>query len=98
MAERKLFLQVQCSIIILPNVDNMSAMPITKIMQVVASIQVCLVSWMNINYKEKWWKEKLFLQIQSIKIMYPNMQNMIVVPITKRMMIIAGIQVFSFLE
>ena len=32
----------------------------------------------------KWWKEKLFLQIQSINMMYPNEENMIVVTITKK--------------
>ena len=33
------------------------------------------------------------MQIQSINIMYPNDQNMIVVPITKRIEIIMSIQV-----
>ena len=41
----------------------------------------------------KWWKEKLFLQIQSINIMYPNENNIIVVPIIKKIEIITGIQV-----
>ena len=36
----------------------------------------------------------LFLQIQSINIMYPTEENMIVAPITKRMEIIASIQVY----
>ena len=31
----------------------------------------------------KWWKEKLFLQTQSMNIMYHNVENMIVVPINK---------------
>ena len=44
----------------------------------------------------KWWKEKLFLQIKSINIMYHNMENMIVMPITKRMEIITSIRVFPF--
>ena len=35
----------------------------------------------------------LFLQIQSINIMYPNVKNTIVVPTTKRMEIIIRIQV-----
>ena len=43
----------------------------------------------------KWWKEKLFLQIQSFNIMYPNGQNMIVMPITIRMEIITSIKVCS---
>ena len=41
----------------------------------------------------KWWKEKPFLQIQSINITYPNVKNMIVVPITKRMEINKSVQV-----
>ena len=38
-------------------------------------------------------KRKLFLQIQSINVMYPNKENMIVVPITKRMEIVMRIRV-----
>ena len=41
----------------------------------------------------KWWKEKLFLQIQSINIMYLNEEKIIVVPITKTTEIIMSIQV-----
>ena len=36
----------------------------------------------------------LFLQIQSIYIVYPNVENMIIVPITKTMEIITSIQVY----
>ena len=39
-------------------------------------------------------ERKLFLQIQSINIMHPNKENMIVVPITKRMEIVISIQVY----
>ena len=38
-------------------------------------------------------ERKLFLQIQSINIMYSNEDNMIVVPITKRMVIVMSFQV-----
>ena len=38
-------------------------------------------------------ERKLFLQIQSIKIMYPNEKIMMVVPIKKRTMIIKSIHV-----
>ena len=31
----------------------------------------------------KWWKEKLCLQIHGIKIVYPSVENMIVVPDSK---------------
>ena len=43
--------------------------------------------------KVKSLNKKLFLQIQSINIMYPNVENMIVVPITKGMNFAMGIQV-----
>ena len=43
----------------------------------------------------KWWKEMLFLQIKSIKIVYPNEVNIIVVPVTKGMEIIRSIQVLT---
>ena len=39
-------------------------------------------------------ERKLFLQIKGINIMYPNVEYMIVVPITKRMEVIMGIQVY----
>ena len=39
-------------------------------------------------------ESKLFLQIQSINIMHPNEENMIVMPITKRMEVVMGIQVY----
>ena len=41
----------------------------------------------------KGWKGMLFLPNQSINIMYPNVNNMIVVPITKQLEIIMSIQV-----
>ena len=41
----------------------------------------------------KWWKEWLFLQIQSINILHPNVENMVVMLITKRMEIIMSAKV-----
>ena len=38
-------------------------------------------------------ERNLFLQIQRINIVYPKMGNMIVMPTTKRMKIVMGIQV-----
>ena len=38
-------------------------------------------------------ERKLFLPIQSINIVYPNKENVIVMPITKRREIVMGIQV-----
>ena len=39
-------------------------------------------------------ERKLFLQIQSINIMYPKVQNVIGMPLTKRMKIMLSIQVY----
>ena len=60
MVERKLFLQIQSINIMYPNVENMIVMPITKRMEIIMSIQVCLISWMNFDYKENGGK-KAFL-------------------------------------
>ena len=92
MVERKLFLQFQIIHMMYPNVDNMIVMPITKGREIIVSIQVCVISWMNFDYKENGGK-KLFLQIQSLNIVYPNVENMIVVPMIKRMEIIMSIHI-----
>ena len=60
MAERK-FLQIQSITIMYPNVDNMIFMPITKRVEIVIGIQVCLISLRNFNYKENGGK-KAFLE------------------------------------
>ena len=49
-----------------------------KKMEIITSIKVSPISWTLIQ--GKWWKEKLFLKIQSINIMYPNVENMIAEP------------------
>ena len=67
-----------------PNEENMILVPITKRMENILSIQVCFISWMNFNYKENSGKKKLFLQIQSINIVYPNEVNLILVPNNKK--------------
>ena len=71
-----------------PNVENKIVMPITKGMEIIKSIQVCPISQKNFDFKENGGKKAFFLQIQSLNIIYPNVENMIVVPITKRMKII----------
>ena len=60
MVGRKLFLQIQSINIIYPNVENMIAMPITKKTEIVTGIQVCLILWMNFDYKKNGGK-KAFL-------------------------------------
>ena len=52
MAERKLFLQIQSSNIVYPNVENMIVMPITKGMEIVMSIQVFHILQINFDDKE----------------------------------------------
>ena len=52
MVERKLFLLIQSINIMYPNKENMIVAPITKRMEIFMGIQVCLISWMHINYKE----------------------------------------------
>ena len=59
MVERKLFLQIQHSNIVYPSVENMIAMPITKGMEIIISIQVCPISRMNFDYKENAGKKAL---------------------------------------
>ena len=47
----------------------------------------------ELRLRGKWWKEKLFFQIESISIVYPNVESMIVVTIRKRIEIIMSTQV-----
>ena len=57
-----------------PNVENMIAMPLTKRVEIIMSIQVCLISLMNFDYKENG-GNRAFWPIQSINIVYPNAEN-----------------------
>ena len=82
MVERKLFLQIQSINIAYLNVENMIVMPITKIMGTTMSIQVCLISWMNFDHVKNGGK-KAFVANLKINIVYPKVESMIVVPITK---------------
>ena len=49
---KKLFFEIQSINIMYPNEENMIVVPITKRMEIIASIQAFLIFWMNINYKE----------------------------------------------
>ena len=62
----------------------MIVVPITKRMEFIMSLQVCLISWMNFDYKENG-EKKAFLANPSINIMYPIEEDITIVPITKRM-------------
>ena len=72
--------------------ENMIVLPITKKIEITMSIQVCLISWMNFDHMESGGK-KAFLANPSLNFVYPNMENMIVVPITKIMEIVMSIHV-----
>ena len=73
--------------------ENIIVMPIGKRMEITISIQVCLISRMNTNYKENGGKKSFSCKPKAINIVYPKGENMIVVSITKRMEIIMSIQV-----
>ena len=72
--------------------ENMIVTPKTKRTGITTSIQVCLISRMNFDYTESRGK-KAFLANPRINIMYPNVESMIVAPITKRMEIVMSIHV-----
>ena len=59
MVEKKLFLEIQSINIVYPNMENLIVMPITKRMEIVMSIQVCLISRMNFDYEETGGKKAL---------------------------------------
>ena len=52
MLERKLFLQIGSINIVYPNVENIIVVARTKRMEIVMSVQVCLISQINIDHKE----------------------------------------------
>ena len=74
-----------------PNEENMIIVPITERLEIITAIQVCLISWININSKENGGNKSFSCKIQSINIVYLNEENMIVVPITKKKELITTI-------
>ena len=52
MEEKKLSLQIQSINIMYPNEENMIVVPIIEKIEIAMSTQACLVSHMNIIYKE----------------------------------------------
>ena len=93
MVERKAFLANAKHHFVHPNVKDKIVVPITKEMEIIMSIQIFLISHMNSDYRENSGKKKLFSQIQNVNIVYPNVENMIELPIRKRMGIIMSIKV-----
>ena len=52
MMERKAFLQFQSINIMYSNVGNKIVVPVTKRIEIIMSVQVSLISQVNINYLE----------------------------------------------
>ena len=52
VVEKKLLLQIQSINVMYPNEENTNVVPITKGVEIIMSIQVCLTSSMNINFKK----------------------------------------------
>ena len=52
MVEKKLFLQIQSINNVYPIIENMIAMAITKRMDIIMSVKICLISQTNFDYKE----------------------------------------------
>ena len=74
-------MQIQSINIMCPNEENKIVVPITEGMEIIMSIQVYLISQINLDYKENM-ERKAFLANQSINVVYPNEESMVVVPIT----------------
>ena len=73
----------------------MILVPLTKRMEVIASIQVCLIWWSNFDCKENG-GEKMFLAKPNTNIMYPNKKNIIVVPNHKKGRLLCKSKFVSF--
>ena len=77
--------------------EKMIAILITKRMDNVMGIQVCLISWMNFDHNKNGQKKAVLANPKS-NIRYPKVENMIVMPITKRMEMNMSIQVCLILR
>ena len=64
MVERKAFLANKSINIVYPNRVNMIVVPKIKILEIIISIQVCLISQMNFNHKENGRKKSFSCQIK----------------------------------
>ena len=88
-------MQIKNINIMYPNKENIIVVPITKRMKPIMSTHVCLISWRNINYKENG-KKKAFLANPNINTVYPNVENMIVVPLIKKWRLLQVSKFVSF--
>ena len=80
MEEKTAFFQIQSINTVSSIMENRIAKPITKRMEIIIGIKVCLIWRMNIDFKENGGRESFFLPNQSINIVYPNEGNKIIVP------------------
>ena len=58
-----------------PNEENTIVVPITKRKKIVMSIQVCLISWVNINFKESGGKKSFSCESKALKSCIPMRQH-----------------------
>ena len=79
MKERKAFLISQSFNVTYPNEKNVFMGPNHEEKEINTCIHFCHNWWNNIDSK-KWWKEKLFRPSQSINIIFPNEENVYMVP------------------
>ena len=93
MVERKAFFPNQSINIMHPNEANMIIMPLTKRMETITSIQVCIISWMNFDYKGSGGKKSFFCKSKALILCTLMWRTRLSCPITKRMEIITRIQV-----
>ena len=92
--EKKIFLLIQSINIVFSNMEILIVVPITKRMEIIMSIQVCPISWININYKENGGRKSIPYQTK-VSILYILMwRTWLQCPITKRVEIIMRIQVW----
>ena len=64
MVEGKLFLLIQSINNVYTNVENMIVVLITKRMEIIMNIQLCLISQMNFDYKENAGKKALLANLK----------------------------------
>ena len=93
MAKTKMYLTNQNINIMYPNKTNAFMVPNQKMNRDYYKNPCLSYLTSELWFLRKWWKEKLFLQNQSVNIMYPNEKNVFMVPITKWMEIILRIHV-----
>ena len=75
------------------NMENMTVMSITKRVEIIMSIQVYLIPQINLDYKENGGKKSFSCKSKAPNIVQPNVEDIIVALIIKRMEIIMSIQV-----